>query len=838
MLRTEELEALHRFDGAEQYFTRAVDFGYSFSLDETLKKWGRDEITADFVHLIRLIRPDVLTAMQPTGTAGGLHHQASAILARDAYKFAGDVTKYPEQIEKGLRPWQAKKFYFRMGFGPPRQPAGRSTSCNLAEYDPLIGKTYAEIGTEARSMHKCQGMAALLALPGPAVSTYQITESTIAGAMDKEEKALFDGIDTSITGLAKFAAPAPRELVDGLTAIESSVQAAQKNYDSATDEATLQQLLAGLRAVRVLRGRLPTMAIDNAAQFEVDFRLEQKEREFQQAALIANGVRIEVLADDGLVVPGQPVEVAVIVANHGRAEVEVKQVTFDGFDGDAVCDLRPVAAVSRFGRGRGRRDTAPAGPVLTVLKQDQVGRCELTLTIPAKARTTEPYWHREGSAGRYTFDVDAPIGLPYRPTPFYVRVTIAIAGGEEVIDSLPVQHRYGGNIFSGEKRTELLVVPALAVRVSPDVAIIPAGSVPKAPPTARAEAAGPRASGGGRAAVVPTPAPATISREIRVTVVNGLQQAVDSEVRLEVPEDWTVAPATQSVKFSRQDESQTVRFQLTPVANAAVGEVRIRAIVSSAGKMFDRGYQVIEYPHIRRQHIYEAAATTVKVIDVKIAPNLTIGYVMGVGDQVPSALEQLGAKVEMITSDDLAWGNLSRFDVIVTGVRAYERREDLRANNSRLIDYMSNGGTVIVQYNKFEFNDAQYGPYPAQVSNNRVTDELAPVRLLEPGNPVFTTPNIIDDQAWQGWVQERGLYFLGEKDSRYRDLVELEDPFPNNKGWKRGALVEATHGKGRWIYVGLGLWRELPAGVVGAYKLLANLVSLGKPAARHVPRLR
>jgi hypothetical protein len=186
----------------------------------------------------------------------------------------------------------------------------------------------------------------------------------------------------------------------------------------------------------------------------------------------------------------------------------------------------------------------------------------------------------------------------------------------------------------------------------------------------------------------------------------------------------------------------------------------------------------------------------------------------------------------MLTPDMLAWGNLSRFDVIVTGVRAYERRPDLRANNARLLEYVKNGGTVIVQYNKFEFNEAQYGPYPAKVSSNRVTDEDAPVKTLEPENKIFTQPNRITASAWDGWVQERGLYFLGEKDPRYHDLLQLEDPFPLNKGVKTGALVEATYGKGRWVYVGLNLWRQLPSGTTGAYDLLANLLSLPRTTAQ------
>jgi hypothetical protein len=275
-----------------------------------------------------------------------------------------------------------------------------------------------------------------------------------------------------------------------------------------------------------------------------------------------------------------------------------------------------------------------------------------------------------------------------------------------------------------------------------------------------------------------------------------------------------------------------VRFQVKPAANAEIGEFHVKAVVTAAGVRFDRGYQVVEYPHITRAHVYDAADTTVKVIDVRTPSNLTVGYVMGVGDQVPTAIAQLGVNVQMISADDLAWGDLSRFDAIVTGVRAYERRDDLRANNSRLLDYVFKGGTLIVQYNTFEFNDAQYGPYPAKVSSDRVTDEHAPVQALTPHDPVFTTPNEIGDTAWKNWVQERGLYFLGAKDSRYRDLVQLEDPFPYNKGEKRGALVEATYGKGRWIYVGLGLWRQLPAGTDGAYQLLANLISLGKQPLR------
>ncbi len=815
VLRTGELAALHRFDGAEQYFTRAVDFGYSFSIEETFEKWGRDEITADYVRLIRMIRPDVIITLPPTGNAGGQHHMASAVITRDAYKLAGDPTKFPEQIKDGLRPWQPRKLYHSAGFGFPGEPptTGRVTRVSSAAYDPMLGRTYAEIGSEARSMHKCQGMGQFLLLPSNtfAAATYQLVETTMPAQAEKDETSLFDGIDSSLSGLAAFAgAGAPKELNDGLAAIVTAVQAAQRAFDTSTDTATLRPLLEGLSAVRALRQGLGRMAIDEAGKFEIDFRLRQKEDEFQQAAVIAQGMKIEAFADDGLVVPGQSVKVNILVANRGAGDVMVKQVKLDGFDGAADCAMTAFTGGGfAFGGGRGRGGNRQPEQPMSTIRKDQVAHCEPTLAVPTTARVSEPYWHRKGEEGRYTMDADAPFGLPMRPSPFHAQVTLSMPGSEgvEVTERLSIQHRYEGDVFSGEKRSELLIVPALSVRVTPQIAVVPAASIRTAPAGRRT----------------------TAQREVRVTVVNDTPGGVEASVRLEVPHGWAVAPPTQAVKFDRQDEAQTVRFDVKPGSATSTGAYDVRAVVTTAdGRPFSRGYQVIEYPHITRYHIYEDALTTLKVIDVRTPANLTIGYIMGVGDQVPPAIEQLGAKVELVDADELAWGNLSRFDAIVTGVRAYERRADLRSNNRRLLEYVFNGGTAIVQYNKFEFNDAQYGPYPAKVSSNRVTDEFAPPQILDAHNPIFTTPNEISEAAWKNWVQERGLYFLGEKDPRYHDLIQLEDNFTYNRGPKNGALVEARYGKGRWVYVGLGLWRQLPAGTDGAYQLLANLISIGR----------
>jgi len=296
------------------------------------------------------------------------------------------------------------------------------------------------------------------------------------------------------------------------------------------------------------------------------------------------------------------------------------------------------------------------------------------------------------------------------------------------------------------------------------------------------------------------------------------------------------------VTFSREDEAITVRFQVSVPPSPALASAaakpggsafKVKAVVRDGTTAYAQGYQLVEYPHTTRRHVLLSPEITAKAVDVAVRPGVKVGYVMGVGDEVPAALEQLGVSVSQIGADELAWGDLSKYDVVMTGVRAYERRQDLRAYNQRLLDYAAAGGTVIVNYNKFEFNEAQYAPFPGRVGRERVTDENAEVRLLQPTHPVFNSPNAIGRADWTGWVQERGLYFFDTqgRDPQIQDLLEFEEPFAYNKGTKRGALVEAKVGQGRWIYVGLGLWRQLPAGTDGAYRLMANLLSLGQARA-------
>jgi hypothetical protein len=652
-------------------------------------------------------------------------------------------------------------------------------------------------------MHKCQGMSQLLPLPvqtgggpmGPGgVRAYRLRDTVLEGGVARAEREIFDGVDTSLRGLMRFASSgAPDDLGTRLDAIAAWVAEARRALAAKGAAAAVTPIARGLTAVRELRDALIPLSED--ARYELDFRLAQKEREFEQALVLAADLRLDAIARDGLVPPGQPVAVNLIAAKRGSIPVSVTV---------GVNGLLPGA--NDDGKGCSAELGTAAGQL----------SCARNLVVPADARLTAAHFRNAPVGARYVFDDDVPFGLPFRPTPYTATFKMLIAD-TPVQMTLPIQARSESDIFSGEKRHEIHVVPVFAVTTTPEIVLVSTNP-----------AFGNQDAGSGK--------------EVRVTVTNHASGAAAADVALEVPAGWRATPATQPVRFTREDEQITVRFTLQPPSASVLAAAAmkpgpqsaqrpsytVKATVTAAGKTYARGYQVIEYPHTTRRHVLLDPQVNVKALDVRVRPGLNVGYVMGVGDEVPAALEQLGVKLTFIAPDELAWGDLSRYNVIVTGVRAYERRADLRANNQRLIQYANAGGTVIVQYNKFEFNDAQYGPYPARVGRERVTDENAELRVLAPSHPVFNSPNTIGRADWTGWVQERGLYFLDAqgRDPQYTDLVEFTEPFPFNQGVKRGALVEARVGKGRWLYVGLGLWRQLPAGTDGAYRLMANLLSL------------
>ncbi len=528
VLRTSELLSAHRLDGAEQFFTRAIDYGYSFDPQEVIAKWGREAIVGDFVRLIRTLRPDVLLTMNIQGRGGDRAHEATTILVREAYLAAGNPAMFPGQLQEGLRPWQPNKLYLTPP--PGSSPAVKLTRVDTSTYDPLLGRTYAEIGADAHSYHKCQGTNGLPTLPGfgggrgsaAGAAGFQLVDSKIPGQMNRDEASLFDGIDTSLSALARFAGSTPPDGLNAdLATIGDQARRAQAAFDRGNDAATAAPVEAGLAAVRALRAQLTSNTSATSRDTRSAFAAEIKERDYQDAVLAAHGVSFDAVADDGLVVAGQPVKLSLLAVNRGPSEISVSEVDIAGLEGAARCVPAPV-------------------------KKDTVYTCSLDARIPGNARLTTPYfsddyWKTPSKPAIDIFEPGVPFGVPFRPTPF--RVTFHVkAGDADVTRELPIQYRYVKDIYNGDKRMEINVVPAFSVKVTPSLAVIPA-----------------KVSGG------------SVEREIHVSVTNGTKSATQASVKLEAPAGWSVSPASVPVSFVHEDESLSARFQVIVPAQAKLG---------------------------------------------------------------------------------------------------------------------------------------------------------------------------------------------------------------------------------------------------------------------------
>jgi LmbE family N-acetylglucosaminyl deacetylase len=777
VLRTQELAAVHAYDGVRQYFGQAFEFGFSVSLEETLARWGREATLGDVVRAVRDFRPDVMLTMS-LEAPGHQHHTASAQLAREAFRAAADPSRFPEQLQRGLRPWQARKLYQGGTGGGDPSAAGAAVLLALGRYDPLLGMSWAEFGSLARSFHRSQSARQLRLAPGERGEARYLlvdAEPAVVGA----ELDLFDGIDTSLTGLARLVpGEAPALVGRGLRAVQDCAERAQAALDPARPESVLPDLRDGLGLLHELRDSLPRVPLTNEAQLELQDRLAESVAEFERAVALAHGLAFEVTSDDGEVTRSQPFRLVSSVWNHGGAPLRVQEVALG----------LPEGWTSRRVSGDAR-ELAP-GSGLELVHEVVVG---------PRAALSRPYWSRRPASDRYEVQDPNLRGLPWSPPAVSATLRYTSAGVAASWQQ-PAVVRYPGRWVGGEKRKTVTVVPDLSLRLSPAFALFP--------------------SAGRR--------PAT--REFRVSVLHNRRSASDASVSLVVPAGWRVAPAAARLRLGAEAEDAGVRFAVTPPA-AASGAFSIRAEAVSEGQAFGEGYQVVAYDHVEPRHFYAEAASVARVLDLRVAPKAQIGYVMGTGDEVPLAIAQLGLPVSLLSADDLAFADLTRYSAIVLGVRAYQARPDLRAAHQRLMGYVSDGGHLIVQYHQSaEFNGpgegwSPHAPFPARVGSGRVTDENAPVEVLAPEAPVFRTPNRITQEDWEGWVQERGLQLLEASDARYLELVAAADPFPANPGSQRGLLVEAKLGKGTWTYVGLGLFRQLPAGTPGAYRLLANLLS-------------
>jgi LmbE family N-acetylglucosaminyl deacetylase len=774
VIRTEELLQARRLDGAQQFFGRTFDYGFSKTLVEAQAKWNERETLDDMVRIIRTFRPLVIySRFSGTPADGHGHHQMAGRLTPLAFKAAGDPTQFPDQLKEGLRPWQARKLYRGLGFGA--NAAGATLEVQTGVLDPVVGRSYAEIAIEGRSQHKTQQQGGI-EIHGPATSGLMLLENLIAPPT--REQSVFDGIDITMPGLAKLAGLPDGALRSELQAMDAAARRALDEYEALKPSALVPVLAAGLNATRAARAAAKTAGGTTDARADADFLLAFKEQDFADALARAAGVIVDPLSDVETMIPGGSIVVSVRTFVPPQwAPVDIGAATVTAPAGWRI-EPAPAAAPPQ---GQGGRREVPT--------QDTRYR----VTVAANAPVTQPYHleqPRQGDA--YRWSDTAPKGLPFTPPPLTATVKLTI-GGATIDVSRPVEYRVADGA-RGELRREFNVVPAVAVGLDSPLLIVPLGT------TAH-------------------------QQRLVVRATNFSPQPIAGTLRLRLPAGWTATPAEAPFTLTMKGETTSTPFIVTAPARRSAGTFEVVAEAVIGSTTYSRDIEEIAYPHIQTHRLYWPATSKAQVLDLKLTQT-KVGYLMGSGDEVPDALRRMGFDVTMIDDEMMSTGDLSRFDTIVVGIRASEARPSFAANNGRLRQFMERGGALIVQYQQADYTGRGLAPYPAVAApNSRVTDENAPVKILAPAHPVFTFPNRITEADFEGWVQERNLWAFVTFDPQYVPLLETADP---GEPPQRGGEVYADVGKGRYVYTAYDWFRELPAGVPGAYRQFANLVSLAK----------
>ena len=774
VIRTEELLQARTLDGGGQFFTRAFDFGFSKTLAETRRMWGERDVLADVVRIIRTYRPLVVYSIfSGTPADGHGHHQYAGVITPEAFRAAADPAQFLEQIAEGLRPWQALKLYRAAAFGQagPEEGAGATAIIETGQLDPLLGRSYAEIAAEGRDQHKSQKMG------GPELRGARESGLILVDAKVKtlaREHSVFDGIDTSITGLPSLAGLPEGSLKGQLSDLDRAVSAAVAGFNALEPEKSVSNLADALTAIRAARSALKGIRDASAdARAEADFMLGIKEHDAVQALRLASGTVVDAVSTRETLNGGQTFEVDV---RSFLAHPSLVKIT---------------GAALKAPEGWKMEATGIASPMMN----ETADRTDaFNVTVPEEAPPTQPYWLTQPRTGwLYSWPPAGPRGVPFASPLVSVEVEAEIGGVPVTLDQ-PVQYRLIDPV-RGELRRNVEVVPAVSVAVDPQLLMVPLES---------------------------------LGRPMRVSVRLQSNSSVETSgtARLEAPPGWTVTPSQAPFTLRREGENTALAFTVTPGRGVAAGRSTLKATVRSGSRTFELSMRTISYPHIQTHRIYTPAEADVRVLDLKVLP-VRVGYIMGSGDQVPDALRRMGFDVTLLGNDDLAAGDLSRFGTIVVGIRATEARPGFVAANGRLLDYVRRGGTLIVQYQQNSYAENKLTPLAASMAS-RVTDETAAVRILAPRHPALTTPNRIGDQDFDGWVQERNLYAFTTFDPGYTPLLESHDP---GEPPQNGGEVYARIGKGQYVYTSYAWFRQLPAGVPGAWRMFANLVCLGSTSS-------
>jgi LmbE family N-acetylglucosaminyl deacetylase len=807
VLRTLELLAADEYYGVQERFSRVADFGFSKNPDETFAKWGGHEVgLADMVRVIRTFRPDVLVArFSGTERDGHGHHQASSILTQEAFRAAADAKRFPEQIAQGLQPWQAKKLYIGnvCGFGASTcADANWTVKLNTGQTNADLGKSYVQFAMQGLRHQLSQGSGNWTVEPGDRFTFYKLVDSVEPAKLDKDghEKDFFEGIDATLPGLAVRLgveeAKVP-QLRRELTEIAGKVAQASeeaKGRDSSAAAAPLMGVAAGLQRAQA---EVSKSALSVAAKSDLLQRLEEKREQAETAVNEALSVTLE----------------AAVVSRAGRDGEPVKEVATK--EADAMTTVSPgqefLVGVD-FHNGskeplfiNGLKLEVPEGwgtisdkTKRVAIKPGDSEQAVFRLRVPKNAEYTRPYWHRDDPDTESVNHIDDEkyATLPFPPPVLRARVeySVADAGGSQGKSSIgaTVVTRFVDEA-GVERARPLAVVPAFSVVLEPGTQAISTHN--------------------------------GASSTVTVGVTSNLGREAAGGLRLELPTGWRSEPAQLAVRFTRRGEKQDFQFKIFP-AGLQEGRAKVRAVLEAEGEKFSEGYTLVTREDLGSFYYYQPAVQRVSIVDVQAPHDLKVGYIMGAGDDIPTVLKQVGMDVTLIPAEKLASEELSGYGTIVLGIRAYDTQKDVVENNKKLLGFVAAGGTLVVQYNASvgDFNGGHFTPYSAELSRVRVSVEEAPVEILAPEDGIFHYPNAITARDFDGWVQERGLYFMDKWDEHFTALLSCHDP---GEDAQKGGLLRAQYGKGTYIYTGYAFFRQLPAGVPGAVRLYVNLLSAG-----------
>jgi LmbE family N-acetylglucosaminyl deacetylase len=775
LIRTGELLAAGEYYGVEQFFTRAFDFGFSRSSEETLQKWGKDIVLSDMVRAIRHFRPHIVISVwrgEPSDGHG--HHQASGLLAREAFHAAGDPARFPELLQEGLGPWQPQKLYIRSRERRDKDKKEDETKRPTVTVDPgkhvpLLGASFQEIASQGYSSHRSQGAGASYSPPGSRRFSYDLVFP-----QHSQDSGFFDGVNVRVGDLAKLLPGGVSEktwLDQELNQVQASITRAREQLQPADFSRTLEPLLAGIRRVRdISRSLANSPAASN--QEALRFFLRHKEDDFSKALELAAGFYFEALSADAEITPGQTFEVAATVVNRSPETIGLQQIEL----------LSEKSWKSELREGT----VKPLAPSEKLTFKYHV-------TVPAQEPPSRPQFTRNNKRDTvYAMASKDRTNARIAPK-LSARLAYRISD-VELSRVEPVEY-LDSDRLKGTRKIPLMVVPPVALEVGPAQQLV-------------------------------STAAASQNREVQVKLANNTPTRIAGAVLLRVPGGWSAEPRRAEFTLASEGESQTFKFLVRAGKGLVPGRTSFEAIAEVNNQTVDESYRLYSVLDLWRFPLYQKAASEVVAFDYKLPQNLKVGYIMGAGDRLPETLSQLGVAVKLIEAEEIASGDLQQYSCIVAGVRAYDVREDLIANNARLLDYVKRGGLCIVQYHRqATWNKAQYAPYPAKIKSeeHRVTDETAPVKILDPAHPVFLFPNKITDKDFDHWVQERGAYFIQERDPRFKALLSCGDP---GQAELDGGLLVADYGQGKYVLTSYAWFRQLPEGVPGAIRIFINLMSL------------